>query len=97
MMFMRASPNSHGFVTPRQIEDLWRDQFDRLYRELDYGVFPITIHPDASRRPQVLLTLERLIEHIGGHAGVRWAAMEELAEDVRRRFPSGGPARPRDY
>jgi peptidoglycan/xylan/chitin deacetylase (PgdA/CDA1 family) len=97
MMFIKASPNSHGFVNPRQIEELWRDQFDWLYRELDYGVFPITIHPDVSGRPQVLLMLERLIEYIGGHAGVRWATMEEIAEDFRRRFPFSGTARPRDY
>jgi peptidoglycan/xylan/chitin deacetylase (PgdA/CDA1 family) len=97
MMFIKASPNSHGFVNPRQIEELWRDQFDWVYRELDYGVFPITIHPDVSGRPQVLLMLERLIEYIGGHAGVRWATMEEIAEDFRRRFPFSGTARPRDY
>jgi peptidoglycan/xylan/chitin deacetylase (PgdA/CDA1 family) len=97
MMFIKASPNSHGFVNPRQIEDLWRDQFDWLYRELDYGVFPITIHPDVSGRPQVLLMLERLIEYIGGHEGVRWATMEEIAEDFRRRFPFSGTARPPDY
>jgi peptidoglycan/xylan/chitin deacetylase (PgdA/CDA1 family) len=97
MMFMKASPNSHGFVAPRQIEELWRDQFDWLYRELDYGVFPITIHPDVSGRPQVLLMLERLVEYIGGHEGVRWATMEEIAEDFRRRFPFSGTARPRDY
>jgi peptidoglycan/xylan/chitin deacetylase (PgdA/CDA1 family) len=97
MMFIKSSPNSHGFVNPRQIEELWRDQFDWVYRELDYGVFPITIHPDVSGRPQVLLMLERLIEYIGGHAGVRWATMEEIAEDFRRRFPFSGTARPRDY
>lgn len=97
MLFMKAAPNSHGFVTPRQIEELWRDQFDWLYRELDYGIFPMTIHPDVSGRPQVLLMLERLIEYIGGHACVRWATMEEIAEDFRRRFPFSGAARPRDY
>jgi peptidoglycan-N-acetylglucosamine deacetylase len=97
MMFIKASPNSHGFVNPRQVEELWRDQFDWLYRELDYGVFPITIHPDVSGRPQVLLMLERLIEYIGSHEGVRWATMEEVADDFRRRFPFNGPARPRDY
>jgi peptidoglycan/xylan/chitin deacetylase (PgdA/CDA1 family) len=97
MMFMKASPNSHGFVNPRQIEELWRDQFDWVYRELEYGVFPITIHPDVSGRPQVLLMLERLIEYIGGHEGVRWATMEEIAEDFRRRFPFTGTTRPRSY
>ncbi len=90
MMFMKASPNSHGFVNPRDIEELWRDQFDWVYRELDYGIFPITIHPDVSGRPQVLLMLERLIEHINSHDGVRWVTMEEIAEDFRVRSPFAG-------
>ena len=28
MMFIKGAPNSHGFVNPRDIEQLWRDQFD---------------------------------------------------------------------
>lgn len=87
MMFIKASPNSHGFVNPRDIEQLWRDQFDWVYREHDYAIFPLTIHPDVSGRPQVLLMLERLIEYISRHPGVRWVAMEEMAEDFRRRQP----------
>jgi peptidoglycan/xylan/chitin deacetylase (PgdA/CDA1 family) len=96
MMFMKASPNSHGFVNPRDIEELWRDQFDWVYRELDFAVYPLTIHPDVSGRPQVLLMLERLVEYIGGHEGVRWVTMEEVAEDFRRRYPFVGTARPED-
>jgi hypothetical protein len=65
MLFIKGAPNSHGFVNPRDIELLWRDQFDWVYRELDYAVFPLTIHPDVSGRPQVLLMLERLIAYIG--------------------------------
>ncbi|MGD9894057.1 MAG: polysaccharide deacetylase, partial [Dehalococcoidia bacterium] len=96
MMFMKASPNSHGFVNPRDIEQLWRDQFDWMYRELDYAVFPFTIHPDVSGRPQVLLVLERLIEYINGHDGVRWVTMEEVAEDFRTRYPFAEQERPED-
>ena len=47
MMFIKKSPNSHGFVDPRDIEEMWRDQFDWVYREYDYAVFPMTIHPDV--------------------------------------------------
>jgi peptidoglycan/xylan/chitin deacetylase (PgdA/CDA1 family) len=96
MMFIKASPNSHGFENPRQIEELWRDQFDWVYRELDFAVFPLTIHPDVSGRPQVLLMLERLIDHISGHAGVRWLTMEEIAAEFRQRYPFSGNARPED-
>jgi len=33
MMFTKGSPNSHGFVNPRHIEEIWRDQFDWVDRE----------------------------------------------------------------
>lgn len=94
MMFIKKAPNSHGFVNPRHLEEIWRDQFDWVYREYDYAVYPITIHPDVSGRPQVLLMLERLIEHINGHDGVRWATFADIAADFRQRYPREGAARP---
>jgi peptidoglycan/xylan/chitin deacetylase (PgdA/CDA1 family) len=87
MMFIKKSPNSHGFVNPRDIEQLWRDQFDWVYRECDYAVFTMTIHPDVSGRPQVLLMHERMIEYINGHEGVSWMTFEEIADDFAQRFP----------
>jgi hypothetical protein len=38
--------------------------------------------------------LERLIEYINGHEGVRWATFEEVATDFRNRYPRSGTARP---
>lgn len=87
MMFIKASPNSHGFVSPRELEQTWRDQFDWVYREMDDAIFPMTIHPDVSGRPQVLLMLERLIEHINGHDGIRWSTFDEIADDFIARNP----------
>jgi peptidoglycan/xylan/chitin deacetylase (PgdA/CDA1 family) len=87
MMFIKKAPNSHGFVNPRHLEESWRDQFDWVYRENDYAVFGMTIHPDVSGRPQVLLMLERLIEHILGHAGTKFVTFDEIANDFARRFP----------
>ncbi|MFI1733291.1 polysaccharide deacetylase [Streptomyces acidicola] len=89
MMFVKASANSHGFVNPRDLEQMWRDQFDWVYREMDYGVFTMTIHPDVSGRPQNLLMLERLIDHIGGHEGVTWSTFDEIADDFIARTPRG--------
>lgn len=94
MMFIKKAANSHGFVSPRDIEQMWKDQFDWVYREMDYGVFPITIHPDVSGRPQVLLMLERLIEYINGHDGVEWMDFASIADDFRKRFPFEGKERP---
>jgi peptidoglycan-N-acetylglucosamine deacetylase len=87
MMFIKGAPNSHGFVNPRHLEEIWRDQFDYIYREEDYAVFGMTIHPDVSGRPQVILMLERIIEHINGHDGIRWATFDEIADDFKRRSP----------
>jgi peptidoglycan/xylan/chitin deacetylase (PgdA/CDA1 family) len=87
MMFIKKAPNSFGFVNPRHIEELWRDQFDWVYREYDYAVFTFTIHPDVSGRPQVLAMHERLYNHVAGHPGVRFCTFDEIADDFRRRYP----------
>ena len=87
MMFIKKSPNSHGFVNPRHLEEIWRDQFDWVYRENDYAVFTMTIHPDVSGRPQVLLMLERLIKYIQSHQGVRFVTFDEIADDFLARKP----------
>ena len=87
MMFIKNSPNSHGFVNPRHIEEMWRDQFDWVYREYDYAVFTITIHPDVSGRPQMLMMLERLYAYIIRHPGVRFATFNDIADDFARRSP----------
>ena len=81
MMFIKTSPNSHGFVNPRHLEEMWRDQFDWVYREQDYGVVTFTIHPDVSGRPQVLLMLERLID---AHQRPRRRPLGDLRRDRRR-------------
>ncbi|RMH47252.1 MAG: polysaccharide deacetylase [Alphaproteobacteria bacterium] len=94
MMFIKAAPNSHGFVSPRVIEDMWREQFDWVYQEYDYAVFTLTIHPDVSGKPQVLMMHERLFAHMSRHQGVRFVTFEEIADDFARRYPRSGTARP---
>lgn len=87
MMFIKKAPNSHGFVNPRDIEQMWLDQFDYVYREHDYAVFTMTVHPDVSGRPHVLMMHERIINYINGHEGVRWVTFDEIANDFAKRSP----------
>ena len=94
MMFMKKAPNSHGFVSPRAVEEIWKDAFDWVYREMDYAVFAFTIHPDVAGRPQVLMMLERMIEHINNHSGTKWMTFEEIAADFRKRYPFASGKRP---
>ncbi|GAA8625518.1 hypothetical protein oki2_01020 [Helicobacter pylori] len=54
---------------------------------MDYAVFSMTIHPDVSGRPQVLLMHEKIIEHINKHDGVHWVTFNEIADDFLKRSP----------
>ena len=65
----------------------------RLFERYDLRTTWFTIHPDVSGRPQVLLMLERLIEHINGHDGIRWATFDEIADDYAARYPREGSSR----
>jgi peptidoglycan/xylan/chitin deacetylase (PgdA/CDA1 family) len=87
MMFIKSSPNSFGFIKPSDIEEIWREQFNWVHREMDYAVYTMTIHPDVSGRPQVQLALERLIEHINSHEGVIWSTFDQIADDFLARSP----------
>jgi len=100
LMFMKKVPNSHGWVDVRTVEQLWKDHWDYFYRDYDEFIFPMTIHPDVSGRPHVLLMHERLIEYINSHEGVEWVTMGEMADDFKKREkPAEGamfPATPED-
>ncbi|CCL99551.1 uncharacterized protein FIBRA_01569 [Fibroporia radiculosa] len=93
MMFIKSSPNSHGWVNSRDVEQLWKDMFTYLYREEEDFVFPITIHPDVSGRPHVLLMLERFIEWVNTHENVHWVRMEHMAREFRDKNPPPAGAR----
>lgn len=88
-MFVKAMPQSHGWVTGRQLGEIWQDQFDWVYRHHDYAVFPLCLHPDSAGKPHVLMMLERLLDHMLAHSGVRIVTMNEIAEDFRKRAPFG--------
>ncbi|KAG2363173.1 carbohydrate esterase family 4 protein [Suillus spraguei] len=98
MMFMKASSNSHGWVTPQAVEQLWKDTFTYLYREEQDFIFPLSIHPDVGGRPQVLLMLERFIEWINTHDNVKWVTFHEMSESFRaKNDPPPGAMMPKGY
>ncbi|KAH6877945.1 glucose 1-dehydrogenase [Alternaria rosae] len=87
-----TQPSTHGFVDTAVIERLWKEQFEFLYRECpDDGsfIFPISIHPQVSGKPQVILLHERLIEWINGHEGVEWVTMEQIVDEFKSGNLSG--------
>ncbi|CAG5178656.1 uncharacterized protein ALTATR162_LOCUS8810 [Alternaria atra] len=87
-----TQPSTHGFVDTAVIERLWKEQFEFLYRECpDDGsfIFPISIHPQVSGKPQVILLHERLIEWINGYEGVEWLTMERIVDEFKSGKLSG--------
>ncbi|KAI0053721.1 glycoside hydrolase/deacetylase [Auriscalpium vulgare] len=98
MMFIKSSPNSHGWVNSKDVEQLWKDTFTYLYREEEDFIFPITIHPDVSGRPHVLLMLERFIEWVNTHPDVSWVPMVEMAREFRAKAkPAEGAKMPHGF
>lgn len=98
MMFIKSSANSHGWVSPQVVEQLWKDTFTYCYREEEEFIFPITIHPDVSGRPQVLLMLERFIEWVNTHENVHWVPMIEMAREFRaKNKPAPGAKMPSGF
>lgn len=76
-------------MTGRSLEEIWKDQFDWVYRNHDYAIYPLCIHPDSAGKPHVLMLLERLIDHMLAHSGVRMVTFAEMAADFRKRVPFG--------
>ncbi|BCS19650.1 polysaccharide deacetylase family protein [Aspergillus puulaauensis] len=74
---------SQGYVSPDVIENLWKKQFDYFYREYDTFIFPMTIHPQVSGKPQVILMHENIIEYINSHEGVEWVTMEQMVDEFK--------------
>ncbi|KAG2137703.1 carbohydrate esterase family 4 protein [Suillus cothurnatus] len=98
MMFIKSNPNSHGWVSTQAVEQLWKDTFTYLYREEKDFVFPISIHPDVSGRPHVLLMLESFIEWINTHDDVQWLTFHEMAQDFRAtNDPAPGAVMPKGF
>ncbi|EIM85683.1 glycoside hydrolase/deacetylase [Stereum hirsutum FP-91666 SS1] len=96
MMFIKSSANSHGWVNPRDVEQLWQDMFTYLYENEENFIFPMTIHPDVSGRPHVCLMVERFIKWVNEHEDVSWVPMIEMSKEFRaRQRPVEGAAMPR--
>jgi peptidoglycan-N-acetylglucosamine deacetylase len=72
---------------PSKVEEIWRAEFDFMYREFEAGVFTLTLHPEVIGRGHRMLMLERLIDYFRSHEGVRFATVREAAESFRSAHP----------
>ncbi len=90
-----------GLSAPSKVEEIWRQEFDYMYREIDGGVFTLTMHPQVIGRGHRMLMLERLIDFFASHEAVRFTTLATAAESFRARAasstatPASSPAQPR--
>lgn len=80
-----------GLASPGAVYEIWSGDFDYLYDRVGAGVYTLTMHPQVIGRGHRLLMLERLVDHIQKHRGVRFATMSEVALAWKRGHPIPGP------
>jgi hypothetical protein len=54
--FVPQAPNSQGYVSPRVLEDNWKEMFTYLYARHDTFLFPLTLHPQSSGKVSRLIS-----------------------------------------
>ncbi len=82
----RVSP---GLSAGSKVEEIWREEFDFMLRDVPGGVFTLTMHPQVIGRGHRMLMLERLIAHMRAQPSVRFTTLGEAAEGFRGR--AAGP------
>lgn len=69
------------FLVPREVEGVYKDEFDCMYSENKYCMF--MLHPQIIGRASRLAMLERTIEYMKSRQGVWFATALEVAEQFR--------------
>jgi hypothetical protein len=78
-----------GLSAPSKVEEIWRDDFTFMRREVPGGVFTLTMHPQVIGRGHRMLMLERLIAWMKEHPGTRFTTLGAAAEAFRAARPRG--------
>jgi peptidoglycan/xylan/chitin deacetylase (PgdA/CDA1 family) len=76
------NPQGDRYSTPREVLQVYIDEFDRAYEE--GTMFLLTMHPHYIGHRSRMVILEELIRHIRSKRGVWWATHRQAAEYVKR-------------
>jgi len=84
-------PRGDRYSPPRDVAQVWMDEFDKAYDEGTMLV--LTMHPHISGHRSRIIALEQLIAHIEskGAGKVWWATHGDAAEYVRKQANLSGP------
>ncbi|KAF2095907.1 glycoside hydrolase/deacetylase [Rhizodiscina lignyota] len=83
LQYLPHTPNSHGYVATRVIEQMWKDKFTWLWENSNEDfVFPILMHPDTSGMAHIIGMSERIMTWLKGWGDqVKFCTHEEIARD----------------
>lgn len=76
-----VNPRGNAYTTPRDLAQVWIDEFDVAYEE--GGMFVLTTHPHLIGHRSRVVALELLIDHIRTKPGVWFATHRAAAEFVK--------------
>ena len=54
-----SRPGAQGYVSPDSIAASWKDSFTYCYNHYDTFIFPMSIHPQVSGMPHILMMHDR--------------------------------------
>ena len=86
-----ANRLSPGLAPASKVEEIWRDEFTYLRREVPDGVLTLTMHPQVIGRGHRMLMIERLIAHFQAHDDVRFTTLATAADAFRARHAPPAP------
>ena len=72
-----------GLSAGSKVEEIWRDEFAFMHRDVPNGVFTLTMHPEIIGRGYRILMLERLIDWMASHEDTTFARINDTAEAWR--------------
>lgn len=75
------SPRGSNYASPREVAQVWMDEFDRAYEE--GTLFLLTMHPHVTGHRSRITALQLLIAHIKAKPGVWFATHRAVAEYVK--------------
>ena len=83
------NPRGNSFTPPRDLLQVWKDEFDRAYEER--GMFLLTMHPHVIGHRSRVVVLEQLIDYIRSKPGVWFGTHRAAAEYVKPASPGAAP------
>lgn len=87
IVFQTVWGSQVGVERPREIEELWREEFEYIYNYHPGGIATLTMHPQVIARGSRILMLERLIDHLQSLDGVVFETMTTVADRWKKENP----------